>query len=78
MGTESPKKKVNQGLEIWNSLYRSGSRGESCLHVRQRGFCQVGHVDTGAGEMGKMSPQQRECLNSRERSRELNRKVTAI
>ncbi len=69
------EKKVNQGLEIGNSLDWFGGRRESCLHVHQRGFCQSGHGDSYAGEMGKMLPQQLVWLNSRELSRELNKKV---
>jgi hypothetical protein len=71
------EKKVNQGLEIGNSLDWFWGRRESHLNVHQRGFYQSGHGDSCAGEMGKILLQQLVWLNSRELSRELNRKVTA-
>ena len=71
------EKKVNQELEIGNSMDWFEGRRESHLHVRQRGFCQSGHGDSCAGEMGMMLPHQLVWLNSRELSRELDKKVTA-
>ncbi len=57
------KKQIDEGLEVRNSQDRFRHRRKACLHVRQRCFCQVGHGDTGAGEMGKVLPQQWGIIN---------------